>query len=320
MLIERSFDTSIDLFDPNEIYTSDIESLIIKKLEEKYKNKCFQSMLITEIIRINERSHVVMSRSQLNGCASIDVNYQAKGIILQQGEILHGCEIIEIFENGIMARHKNAVVKIDITQNNQVSKILKKEQIIPIIVNQVKYTTNSAQISVMGIVYMPQVTIDVFYKITSGITMEETEKIGQILDEINMDEKSLDTNAKSFKFFQDLMYPYKTMQKFDKIPNYISNKFSAVPFELKDIINIKDGVVAYPSIDARQNRRFLWSSQEIVTDELIVETPLYPIISSILIQYKMYIMALTGFISTYSNPNDIQSLMTYWKICKNVKL
>lgn len=320
MITERCLDTSIDLFDPNDIYTRDIDALLIKKLEERYKNRCFQNMLVIEIVKINERSDVIMSRTQLNGSAHIDVNFQIKGIILQKGEILHGCEVIEIFENGIMARHPNAVVKIDITQNTAASNVLKKGQKIPIIVNKVRYAPYHQQISVIGTVYMPYIPEPLMYKITSTLTPEETEKLGQMIDSIESEEKTLDTNAKTFGFFQDLMYPYKVTQKYERMPLYEKNKFVDVKFNLKDIVNIDSGMITYPILDPRQNKRFLHTRQLNISGITVVETSLYTATSDILSQYRMYIDALKGFISTYKNPDDMKSLMTYWKICKNAKV
>ena len=50
MIVNKILETTIDLFDSAEIYTADVEAMLIKKLEARYKNKCFKSVLITEIL------------------------------------------------------------------------------------------------------------------------------------------------------------------------------------------------------------------------------------------------------------------------------
>lgn len=320
MIIERCLDTGVDLFDPNEIYTRDIDELLIKKLEHRYKNRCFQNMFITDIVKINERSEVIMSRTQLNGSAYIDVNFQVRGIVLQKDEILHGCEVFEIFENGIMARHATAVVKIDISQNTIASSVLKKGQKIPVLVNKVRYAPYHQQISVIGVVYMPYIPEQLMYRVNSPLTPEETEKIAQALDHIESEEKTLDTNAKTYDFFQDLMYPYKTTQKVERMPLYEHNKFVPIKLNIKDIVSLNSGLISYPALDPRQNKRFLMSKQKHINSITIVETSMYSALSNILNQYLMYLTALKGFVLTYKNPDDMKSLLTYWKICKSAKV
>lgn len=322
MFITKVLETTVDIFNPIEIYASDIESILTKKLSERYVNRCYQSIYITDVSRIIRRSSIMMVDNRLDGAAYVDVQFEVKGIVLVQGEIIHGCKVIEIHANAITAENKFAGIKLQKEVGGNISKILKVGQKIPVVVQKSRYTPNQSSISVIGTPYIPAKTDEVFYTISKGLDPHETEKLGILMEKVEAEEalhKAI-SKEKPYEFFKDILYPFKVAQKYDQKKNISDLDFKYVPIELKSILNISDGLIVYPSEENKSNKRFLWSkhrdAEKLQTGSLIISSSLYPVISDIVDKYILYLQALRGFVETYPTPDSMQELLVYWKLCK----
>lgn len=320
MIVTRIVETTIDLTQPgSEILSGNIDAVVMKKLTQRYVGHCYQSMLVLEIVKINKRSDVVMCRTQLNGAAYVDVNCTVSGMVLVPGEILQDCRIIEILGDNIIAQHagKN-VVKIDTQKNTLALQVLKTGQSIPVVVQQARYTPNSTQITAVATLYAPIADPLIMYQVTEGLTADERQRVEQLLAEIAEEEKHIDHSAQNYKFFTNIMYPYVTTQKFESMPMY--KKFAPLAFDAAQLDRVTHGTVTYPSIDKRENRRLLWSEENIEFDEItIVKSSAYVAIAEILNRYLKYLITLRGFMETYKTPEDIRPNITYWKVCQQLK-
>jgi hypothetical protein len=324
MLITKILETTIDLIDPLEIYQHDIEKLLIKKLDERYKNRCYQSVLVLGINKIIRRSSIKMVNNRLDGGAYIDTQFEVIGVILIEGEILHGCKIIEIHTNAITAENKYAGIKLQKEIGGNISSILKVGQIIPVTVQKVRYTPYQPTISMIASPYIPTVPKrTVYYNITNGLDLEQSEKIGFIMDQIEQEEKVHVevVKQKQYEFFKQLMYPFKVNQKYEHHKQTEAMGLQPVPLELKKIMMLKSGVVIYPVEDNKSNKRFFWSKNSHNSDsDFIVNSELFPVIASFANQYLLYLQALRGFVETYDTPESMTPLITYWRLCRNAKL
>ena len=122
-------------FKPNELFMADLNGLIISKLTDRFVGKCFQSMLITSINHIVLRSSVNLYRNMINGGGYVDVKTEVSGVILTEGEVMHGCEITSIEQTHITASNRYAIIRMQ-NDDRKITSILKVGMTIPIIVNK----------------------------------------------------------------------------------------------------------------------------------------------------------------------------------------
>lgn len=325
MKITKVLNTSIDLLNPDDIYTPDIDTLLIKKLEERYLNKCYQSVLIIKISKIIRHSSIHMVDNRLDGGAYVDVEFEIEGVIFVQGEILNGCKIIEIHANAITAEHQYAGIKLQKDQSNQlIFKILNIGQKIPIIVQKVRYMPNQSTISMLASPYVPKITEDVYYKISTPLTPKETEELHYMLEQVSTEEElhKKISEQKSYEFFKNILYPYKVNQKFDQSKKVATLKLKPVGLEIKKLLEIDTGTLVYPQEDNRYNKRLFWSSSDISNIQiqgLLINSSAFAAMADILNKYLLYLQALRGFVEVYPTAEQAISMTAYWSLCNNMK-
>lgn len=325
MRITKILETTIDLTDPSDIYQHDIESLLLKKLNDRYHERCYQNIFIIGVNKIIRRSDIIMVDNQLNGGAYIDVQFEVEGIIFIEGEIITGCKIIEIHSNAITAEHKYAGIILK-KEDNKIFSILSIGMEIPIVVNKVRYIPNKKTVSMIGVPFIPKADEEnTFYNVTNKLDPESIEKLGYIFDMIEK-EKSLHEgnikNIQSYKFFQDLLYPYKNIQRILHNPVIKKGNFSAVAIDMKSMINIDKGIIIYPNEEPKQNSLFFWSKNDNlqIDDYNIINIAAFPLLAGIANKYLIYLYSLKNLVEFYNSPEIMSSLMTYWKLCKNAKV
>jgi DNA-directed RNA polymerase subunit E'/Rpb7 len=322
MHMTKVIETTIDLFNPKEIYTSNIPEMLIQKLKTRYSNKCYQSMLITDIIRIIKHSDIRMVDNRLDGAAYIDVQFEAVGIILVQNEILHGCKVTEVISNNsVIIEHKQAGGLIQADPKNQIIKIIKKAQLIPVIIKDVRYNINQSEISIRAIPFVPIVTPNIYFNITNGITEQEQEKLSLLLTDYNAELTLHETivSEKSYSVFKDLIYPFKTLQKYET--SNIGLKFKPLSIDEKSLSEISNGCLVAPIEASKNDDGFVFHSK-VVPSELkknVVSSSLYSALADIINRRILYLMGLRGFTEQYNTPEKFQDLMVYWKVCASLK-
>ena len=328
MLIKKNLETSLDLIDPNEIYRIDLDDLIKKKLTTRYVGRCYQSCYVTEVTKIIRRSSVRLIDNRIDGGATLDVLFEVQGIILVKGELLHGCKIAEIQQQTITAEHKYAAIKLQKGQSGSIFGILKVGQIIPVVVSKVRYSPNADTMSVIGTPFYPSVVKDIYCEITDELTIEQSEQITSILDQITDEEEKHKSIAgeKSYEFFRDLMYSWKTAQKFEVSPLFTSGKFKIVDQTMEKFMSIDKGIVVKPAMDSLKNKRFFHSLdvdavKKIInqdTNSTFIQAGMFVFVSDLLNRYLLYLQGLRGFVETY-DLNLMKSMVTYWSVCQKMR-
>jgi hypothetical protein len=322
-IVKKVFTTSLDFFKPSEIYSPDIQSIIMAKLVERYVNKCYQSMLITKIVRIIKYLELHLVSTRLDGAAYSDVQFEAEGIILIKGEIIHGCKVVDIStSSSILFEHKYVGGIVQPDPKKQVSKIIKKDQIIPVVVQSTRYNPNQSQITVRGTLYVPVVEQNTFYNITEVLSPGETEKLSILQDELN-DELKLHSDmyeSKNYEFFKELLYPYKTTQKFTM--SSTGKKFAVLDPTLENLLQIHSGCIVSP-YEAYKDAKlpFYYSKDDMpyVENMTIINSTMYAAMLDIIEKRLLYLRNLRGFAEHYNTPEKNEGMMTYWRICHNVK-
>ena len=324
MLITKNIQTSVDLISQDEIYHPNKKELVMKKLTERYVGKCSHSILIKEIKEITKLGDTEMSRTKLDGSAFIDVAFVVSGLVFNPGEILHKCKISEIYGIMITAKHDDAFVKIRST--GKFTKILNVGDVIPVLVQDSKYPINHTSITVGGTAYHPVAESAIqSYKITDGISVEQSAGLNQFLTEIAKEEKThkdlkeSKNHAAPYKYFQSLMYPYKTKQDLLKIPIIADQKsYNYSDFEEKSLLKISSGIIIYSDRDHFAERRLLHSNSGTQMDNT-VSCGAYQAVVQILLKYYTNLLALRGFVETYGTKSEFEKLKNYWALCQTTK-
>ena len=241
MIITKNFQTTINLNDSNEIYSINKDNIILQKLNERYKDTCFQSALILEIIKIIRQSSIRMMDNKMDGGASIDVMFEAKCLILNIGEIVCGVQIFKITNNMITATHNNIAIIIK-KNNNKINKVLQIGQNIPVLVSGVKYNIGNNKISISAYPLSPELLINnkIYFNIIDKINETEREKLYNIINEINKIKDEINNfDIQIISLFKTLLYPYKKKVEINKKYNEISI------FNLEKLLEIKSGCIFY---------------------------------------------------------------------------
>jgi DNA-directed RNA polymerase subunit E'/Rpb7 len=317
MFDTKVLETTIDLFDPSEIYATDPVKLIKDKLNARYVGICFSSILITEITDIIRYSDFRLVDNHLNGAAYVDVQFRVKGFMLVKGEVLHGCKVVQITNTGVFIDHPYASGMMQPDTHKRVIGLIRKDQIVPVIVQNVRYNIGKSQISIICTPYIPTVPKVVYYNITDHLSADDTDKVDDLLNRIEEEKKlheSIKSN-KSYIFFKNIMYPFKTQQKFTE--SKIGEKFAPVEETLKSLLTIKDGCLVMPE----NSSPIYLSKQKLDTDAVqIIDSPYYPAISEMLLQRLMNLTTLRLFTEQYDTVEKTQSMLPYWKVCTSLKV
>jgi len=325
MIIRKNIRTSIDLY-ANEPYEL-TEAMIIRKLETKYLNKNFNSMLVQKIVHIIDHTYPLVEDDKQNCCASIDVYFCAEGLIVMVGEILHGCVCIEKSNVNMFARKGDNIVISISRSEEQLASYITKGSKVSLIATEAQYTVNKSQITVMAKPFV--------------ITPNEREVIFQITDTSQPDEDNMNllnliykniaeeeerhkkiADPKAYDFFKKIMYPYQKEQNILINDFYKKLDFKPVAINLDDIKKMTPKYILYPSQDSRINKRYLCSESKINVDKLkdflIVKCNVYTALYSIFTQYLIYMQGLRGFTENYTG-EDIKNSIAYWKLCSTYK-
>ena len=128
---------------------------------------------------------------------------------------------------------------------------------------------------------------------------------------------------KTYEFFRDLTYPYKTNQKFDSSDKADKYVLKTTPLELKNILSLKDKVIVYPSEDNKILKRVFITEKKsldkIAENETIIDSSMYMALADIATKYLQYLLMIRGFIETYPTVESNQKMILYWKTCKMLK-
>lgn len=309
MFVNKILETTIDLFDSVDIYTADVESMLIKKLEFRYKNKCFKSILITEILKIIRYSDIKLVDNRLDGAAYINVQFEVKGVILIEGEILTDCKVTEIITTGIIVEHKYAGGLIVPGKSSEIYNIIKKGQNIPIIISYERYNIGQKEISIRGFPFAPQAIKNTYYNINYGLYEGEEDKLKQLLDSYNTEIKLHDNiKSKSYEFFKELLYPYK---------NYNKIKGTPIPVDFKTLSNISSGIITYLG-EEEKNNDFIYKI-DINNAKDMINASLYTALADIINRRILYMQNLRELVTCYSTKEKIQENMKYWQVCQMLK-
>jgi DNA-directed RNA polymerase subunit E'/Rpb7 len=319
-MIIKNMSTSVDLYTSDDIYCTDIKQLLITKLTERYKGKCYKSVLIMSINKIVKHSAIYMADDRLDGSASINVNFDVNGFILLQNEVLHGCKVVDITVSGILVEHKYAGGLVHADMKKQITKIIKKDQIIPVTIYAARYNPNQTQITIRGAPFEPINTKYVYYHIDDILSPEETEKVAALLELFEQEMKLHKEiqNNKNYEFFKDIIYPYVKNQKY--LDTNIGKDFKLIKADLVSFLEIRSGYLVSPTEAYKLDTLPIYhSDKKHISDVYVIRSSLYPALADIIDKRIMYLQNLRGFAECYDTPDKIKDMMAYWQVCNKLK-
>lgn len=308
MYIKKILETYIDITDPVDIFSGNIDDMLINKLKEKFVGKCCMSCLIINVNKIIKRSFIYM-KDTLEGDCNVNIMFEVDAIEYIKNEIINGCKIIKKESNDIIhGISEYAGIQIKIPANIS---IFKEGDIIPVIVKMTRYNINQTAISVLATPFMPNNDPAICYKIRNTLSEKETDIIKNILSQIKAEEliiKNMDGNSKKiYKFFIELLSnkDNKTIKNTD-----ILNKFN-----INNILDIKSGVITTPKTDFITSD--IYSIKE--NDKNIVHESMFIAFSSILIGHLCNLQSIKGFLKYYQTIDDIKKHKNIWKLYSSMK-
>lgn len=208
MKVVRQITTRVDIKSMVEMYTPDIESVILKHLQDRFVDSCFQSCLIQSIKRIVRRSDLKINQMAATGQGYIDVEFEVNAIeyLQNEGIVAKVDEISEQYSYMVLNKDNNTAINMRKTAD---LKLINVGNEIPLRVLIKKYEIAKKMISVIAALYtLPQEESYVFE--IEPLTDEEKSELGYELEEIKKLEKQISkVDSKLLKFFNDLFYPFK---------------------------------------------------------------------------------------------------------------
>lgn len=208
MKVVRQITTRVDIKSMVEMYTPDIESVILKHLQDRFVDSCFQSCLIQSIKRIVRRSDLKINQMAATGQGYIDVEFEVNAIeyLQNEGIVAKVDEISEQYSYMVLNKDNNTAINMRKTAD---LKLINVGNEIPLRVLIKKYEIAKKMISVIAALYtLPQEESYVFE--IEPLTDEEKSELGYELEEIKKLEKQISkVDSKLLKFFNDLLYPFK---------------------------------------------------------------------------------------------------------------
>ena len=314
MLIKKTIETSLDLNNPLDIFSINLNTIIINKLTDKYVNKCFNSCFILKINRIIRRSMIYMKDS-LDGGSYVNILFEVDAIVYTKGEIIHDVTIVKKEINGILhAKSKYAGIQLNMKSN---SSIYNEGDIVPVIVRAYRANPFQSAISIAALPFIPIHQKPIIYKISEELSTSDKKDLTNLLKTAVEYETFLNTlsgaDIKVCKFFIDLLYN----SKYDistKIPN---KKIS----DLSSLFDLHTLSVIYCDIKYNDSNIYIVDTKKELKNagyDIIEQTP-FIVFSLIINKFIFNVQTLQGFLTNYPSYSIVQQNKDVWKLYNSLK-
>jgi hypothetical protein len=216
MLSEQLFCRRLDLDDADIIMKSDIETPIMEILKKLYIGKCIYQHFILDILKIIRTGLIEMS-NKLDHLASIDVQFVAKVLTLEAGELILDAKVTNITENIIYMTSPKAYISV---KYSTLLPFFSLENNFPIKVIDSRYFYGSDKITVRSKFFtVEEPKLNIYLVSKSSKINKSKQDIDVMLMMIDGIERELQELSKEkvnseqiIPFFKDLCYPYKKLR------------------------------------------------------------------------------------------------------------
>ncbi|MCW5953409.1 MAG: hypothetical protein KIT69_14240, partial [Propionibacteriaceae bacterium] len=128
-----------------EMY-QDLDVICMKKLKERFENKCYNSGLILEVIEIMHRSCCVINNNDPRLSGNVSVKFKTKSVFYPQRSIIF-IKISSINSDDIRGHSKYVVATL---RSNRLMNNIKENFILPFVVSTSRYSPGQSKIECYG--------------------------------------------------------------------------------------------------------------------------------------------------------------------------
>lgn len=202
------------------------DRVIMSILRNSFENKCMCSTYILEILRIINRSHVMISKSDLGGSGCVCVTFQARAIIYPPNYILVGCKVNAVNRATLICNYAHVYINVKFARYFHVA----VGDMIIVKLSFVSYPDGGSTVTCTGVPYTFERLFEITAVFSKNIQISSDEKL-QITSAIERHKKIVSAynslEPKNREYFAKLFYPYGTVHSdFPKM------------FRVKDVIKI----------------------------------------------------------------------------------
>jgi len=290
MIFEKVFETQINLTNIFDIYSTNLDELLLNKLKEKYENNCYKSSFILTINKIINRSIPTINKRSLTAYTNIFIMFEASILHYDYLDVILDNLVIDTSNSRIVCKSKNKSILIN--NKNNILDSIKVNQLIPIIVGKCSYTLYKNTISINSYPFIPilENKNNIFYKIdkltSSEISILNSTIIIDINNEIELMNKILKIKNNRWEYFSKLLYPFKEQLNKNKL-SYINhnNLLDLDSYGIVSLLNEQNLVDHNISIVNYEKY-----SKEIKKDNSIYSGSITnPLIENALVVYQIYL-------------------------------
>ncbi len=208
------------------------DRVIMSILRNSFEHKCMSSTYILEILKIINRSHVSISKSDLGGSGCVCVIFQARAVIYPPGYILIDCKVNAVNRATLICNHNHVFINVRFAKYFHVS----VGDLIIIKLLFVSYPDGNDTVTCTGVPYMFERLFEITAVFPSQ-TKLNTDEQSQINSAITRYKKAIQVynalDIKNREYFTKLFYPYtNTNISFPKI------------FRVHDVLNILELLIS----------------------------------------------------------------------------
>lgn len=306
MKVKNILETRLNIIEIKDIFCSDYDKNIMRLLKDKFVMRCFKSMYILDIIQIIRRSNMQCKNKVLDGSLYIDVSFEVSGIVYEKGDIVHNCKIIQIDNNNIM-HAKSEYASLSIKNIIEVN-VFKENDEIPVLVNMARYNIFDNEVSVSAIPLVPIIKKHAVYRVkTDEKNVEQNVKKLFNFRELEDNIAAVNKSGKNiFKFFRDLLYPFK---------KEVTHSGKKISISLNTLLMLnEDDLIYRPDSYLDSDECFLLTKSDNIIDIDKQDLILY-----LLNDYNKNLTLLIEFLETYNTPEKIKSKSSFWSLYKTFK-
>lgn len=305
MKIEKRFETILDLADTNDVFCGDLENKLLILLKNKFNGRCYKSAYIEDVKAIIERSPLYCKPNSLDGSLSVTIGFTAACIVYETGEVLHNCSVITVTDKDTIIA-KTSICSIGIRNVTKID-IFKAGDIIPVVINMVKYTPFEVMISASAVPLIPIPKPEIIYVVEGNEVLPESSTIGEIKE---LEQKISTFDNKAIKFFTNLLYPKKLM-----VPNEKYGK----KIKLSAFDQVVSGDSIYVGNKLLNDDTFIKLEANHGLNGALVNIGLGELYLRLLHDYKLDLINLLGFLENYTM-EKIRDSSTVWSLYTKLKI
>lgn len=318
----KILETYMDIGDANDIYSPNIDAMLIKKLTAKFAGICYNSCHIIKINKIIRRSYMYM-KDTLDGDCNTSIRFEATVIVYAAGEIINGCAIIKKEPNGIIhAKSKYAGLQLSVQTNMN---IFNEGDVVPAIVKRVRYNVNQPSISVSATPFIPTPYKHTYHKTSGELDKSQVAELTSLINDIKSMLKQLTqlppNSKKIYKFFLELLY------NTDAIKNPVNSAKISIEKLLSVVNDQRDCIIYIPNTPYNDTDvvyiepKFVEDLVAKTTNEAIyiVEESLYITLYTIILKQLSNLQTIKDFIEFYPDFKAVQKNKAIWKLYTMLK-